>query len=70
MVCAWYNKVLWPPILNKTAIVALARRGALNEERWEEILIAAAQVFDERGYQATTLKDVASRVGLQTGSLY
>jgi TetR/AcrR family transcriptional regulator, cholesterol catabolism regulator len=50
--------------------MTVSRRGALNEERWEEILIAATEVFDEKGYQATTLKDVGARVGLQTGSLY
>ena len=40
------------------------------EERWEAILVAAEKVLDQKGYQAATLRDVASRVGLQTGSLY
>jgi TetR/AcrR family transcriptional regulator, cholesterol catabolism regulator len=46
------------------------RRGMLNEERWDEILRAAAEAFSERGYRATRLQDIAERVGLLTGSLY
>jgi AcrR family transcriptional regulator len=46
------------------------RRGTLNETRWEEILDAAAEEFNERGYRAATLRDIACRVGLLTGSLY
>jgi AcrR family transcriptional regulator len=46
------------------------RRGTLNEARWEEILTAAAEEFNERGYKAARLQDIAGRVGLLTGSLY
>ena len=46
------------------------RRGALNEARWDEILTAAAEEFNERGYKAARLQDIARRVGLLTGSLY
>jgi TetR/AcrR family transcriptional regulator, cholesterol catabolism regulator len=45
-------------------------RGTLNESRWEEVLNAAAEVFAEKGFRAATLRDVASRLGLLTGSLY
>jgi AcrR family transcriptional regulator len=46
------------------------REGTLNEKRWEEILRDAAQLFSEKGYEATTIEDIASRVGLLKGSLY
>ena len=49
---------------------ALSPRGTLNDRRWQEVLDAAAALFEERGYQATTLQDVASRVQLLAPSLY
>lgn len=35
-----------------------------------EIITAAAEVFREKGYQATTLNDVAARLGTDRASLY
>jgi len=46
------------------------RRGTLNEQRWLEILSAAAEEFYENGYKAARLQDIGKRVGLLTGSLY
>jgi AcrR family transcriptional regulator len=46
------------------------REGTLNEKRWSEILRGAAEVFSEKGYEATTIDDIATRVGLLKGSLY
>jgi len=46
-------------------------RGTLNEERWEEILSIAADVFLEKGYEAATVREIAARAGLlNQGSLY
>jgi AcrR family transcriptional regulator len=45
-------------------------KGTFNEKRWAEVVRAAVEVFDERGYQAATLGDIAARVGLLKGSLY
>jgi AcrR family transcriptional regulator len=45
-------------------------KGVANEARWAEILAAAFEVFVERGYEAATIQDIASRVGLLKGSLY
>ena len=45
-------------------------RGTLNERRWEEVVAAAAEVFEEQGYPTATLQDIGSRVGLLKGSLY
>jgi AcrR family transcriptional regulator len=48
----------------------IGRRGTLNEARWREVLGAARDVFEEKGYPSTSLQDVASRVGMLKGSLY
>jgi AcrR family transcriptional regulator len=45
-------------------------RGALNERRWQEVLDAAAGLFEQKGFQATTLQDVASAVKILAPSLY
>jgi TetR/AcrR family transcriptional regulator, cholesterol catabolism regulator len=47
-----------------------APKGTANEARWGEVLVAAFDVFVERGYEAATVQDIASRVGLLKGSLY
>ena len=36
----------------------------------QEIITAAAQLFKEKGYRATTLEDIAAAVGMLKGSLY
>jgi AcrR family transcriptional regulator len=45
-------------------------KGALNDARRSEILKAAEEAFAEKGYEATTVEDIALRVGLLKGSLY
>ena len=45
------------------------RRGP-DPERYAQILDAAAGLFLEKGYDATSMQDVADRVGLLKGSLY
>jgi TetR/AcrR family transcriptional regulator, cholesterol catabolism regulator len=48
-----------------------APRGTLNEVRWEEILGIAAEVFLDKGYEAATVREIATRAGLlNQGSLY
>lgn len=36
----------------------------------DEILIAAAQIFSQKGFHATSMADIAQAVSLQKGSLY
>ena len=38
--------------------------------REDEILVAAARIFREKGYHATSVQDIAEAVGLLKGSLY
>ena len=45
-------------------------RGAESEERWQEIITAAGEIFYAKGYEATSLQDIASAVGLLKGSVY
>ncbi|MGD9942557.1 MAG: TetR/AcrR family transcriptional regulator [Burkholderiaceae bacterium] len=46
------------------------RRRLSKEERWEEILVAAEQVFSELGYDSATVADVARRAGVVEGNVY
>jgi AcrR family transcriptional regulator len=41
-----------------------------REDRWEDLLSAAADVFYKKGYDAATVQDVASRAGILKGSIY
>ena len=47
-----------------------ARAGTPPEERIHRIYHEAAAVFLEKGYQATTLQDIAAAVGLTKAGLY
>jgi len=38
--------------------------------RRQEILLAAAEVFQKKGYRGTTVQDIADAVGILKGSLY
>jgi AcrR family transcriptional regulator len=47
------------------------RRGrTAGESTSEEIRSVALDLFYKRGFQATTLRDIAAKVGIQVGSLY
>jgi AcrR family transcriptional regulator len=35
-----------------------------------DVLLAAIELFAERGYHATTTRDIATRVGMSTGAMY
>ncbi len=41
-----------------------------KEQRRDDILAAAKEVFAERGYHATTMADVATAAGMSYGSVY
>jgi AcrR family transcriptional regulator len=46
------------------------RRKELPRQRYDEILDIAARVFADKGYEATSMQDIADAVGLLKGSLY
>ncbi len=48
----------------------MARKPADQTVQREDILVAAANVFQERGYQGATMADIAAKVSLTAGSLY
>ncbi len=51
---------------------AVAPKGRTREvrNRYEDIVDAAAMLFSERGYEGTSIQDIADGVGLLKGSLY
>ena len=48
----------------------MARKPADQTVQRRDILLAAASVFQERGYDRTTMADIAHKVNLTAGSLY
>ncbi len=48
----------------------MARKPADQTVQRQDILFAAAAVFQERGYQGATMADIAARLNLTAGSLY
>ncbi|MEM9953667.1 MAG: TetR/AcrR family transcriptional regulator [Chloroflexota bacterium] len=48
----------------------MARKPAEQSVHRDDILQAAADVLQEQGYEATTMKDIAARVNLTAASLY
>jgi AcrR family transcriptional regulator len=47
-----------------------ARRGREIGTRFEEVVDAAAELFSQQGYAATSIQEIADAVGLLKGSLY
>jgi AcrR family transcriptional regulator len=48
----------------------LGRRERNKADKWERILLAAAKLFNERGFAATTTTEVAKTAGIGTGTLF
>jgi len=53
-----------------TTVPKTVPKSGVNPERWAEILDAAGHTFNEKGYQAARIEDIAARVGILRGSLY
>ncbi len=53
-----------------TSETARPERSGSATPREAEILAAAARIFREKGYHATSVRDIAESVGLLKGSLY
>ncbi len=52
------------------AVPPKARKNREVGSRFEDIVDAAARLFSEQGYAATSIQDIADSVGLLKGSLY
>ena len=59
-----------PPPLSPASAIPLDRGAGRGAHTAARILDAAEELFAERGYAGTTLRDVADRVGLRIPSLY
>lgn len=58
-------------MLNQSAPTArLSGKEAKYQQRYGEMLDAAALVFSEKGYHGASTKDIAERLGIRQGSLY
>lgn len=53
-----------------SATPSLPARGFVRNENSEDILDAAAALFYAKGYYATSMRELAARVGMKAGSLY
>jgi AcrR family transcriptional regulator len=49
---------------------AAAVRSQRHDNRRAQLLDAAARLFAERGYHATSMRDIAKEVGMLSGSIY
>ena len=49
-----------------SAVISQKSRGP----RWQEVLNVAIACFHDKGYEGTSLQDLADQVGMQKGSLY
>jgi AcrR family transcriptional regulator len=52
-----------PPVRRRSRV-------GTSDQRWREIVDAAALVFQQKGYEAATTADIAEKVGMLKGSLY
>ena len=53
-----------------TAVVSGRKKRGEGHTRREEILLAAKELFLEQGYEATTIRRIADRVGVSAPALY
>ena len=40
-----------------------------REERWSEILTVATELFYQKGYEGTSLQEIAERLGISQGTV-
>jgi hypothetical protein len=57
-------------VTHRRAIVEEWRAGSMPFPVARDVLLAAIELFAERGYHATTTRDIAARVGMSTGAMY
>lgn len=55
---------------SRPARASLARVNGMDDTPRGKLLSAAARLFRERGFERTTVRDIAALVGIQSGSLF
>lgn len=48
----------------------IARKSAKSQNRWQVILHVATEMFNKRGFFATSMQDISEEVGIKKASLY
>ena len=51
-------------------LIGKARAGASSDVRREQLMLAAARVLNEKGYEAASLREICAAAGILPGSLY
>ena len=51
-------------------LIGKARTGASRHVRREQLMLAAARVLNEKGYEAASLREICAAAGILPGSLY
>jgi AcrR family transcriptional regulator len=53
-----------------TGLESSVRRGASERERARELQLAAAELFFTKGFEATTVREIARALGIKSASIY
>jgi TetR/AcrR family transcriptional regulator, cholesterol catabolism regulator len=54
----------------QSCLLYLGGSRQMSSNKQKEIALAAVKLFEQKGYRATSVQDIADEVGLQKGSLY
>jgi AcrR family transcriptional regulator len=64
------NHVPMRVIAASTRPAKLTRRALAKQQTREKVLLAARQLFTERGYEGATIRDIAQAAGMSTGAVF
>lgn len=64
------NHVPMRVIAASTRPAKLTRRALAKQQTREKVLLAARQLFTERGYEGATIRDIARAAGMSTGAVF
>jgi AcrR family transcriptional regulator len=64
------NHVPMRVIAASTRPAKITRRALAKQQTREKVLLAARQLFTERGYEGATIRDIARAAGMSTGAVF
>lgn len=64
------NHVPMRVIAASTRPAKVTRRALAKQQTREKVLLAARQLFTERGYEGATIRDIARAAGMSTGAVF